>query len=87
MNLQMNVNLVRHGNIYEAYVDLDGTSDLDEPLLAHSISPNQAIAEAIALYLLATKQVSVSVNGRPLTEDDLDNFIQGEDVEKVLTWH
>ena len=78
----MNVNLVRYGNVYEAYVDMDGTSDLDEPLLAHSISPNQAIAEAIALYLLGTKEISVSVNGRSLDGDDLDNFMQGEDVEE-----
>ncbi len=48
---------------YNAVIELDGTNDLDNPIIADKTQPLDAIASTLMEYLMKTGQLSISING------------------------
>ena len=59
-------------------IELDGTNDLDNPIIADKTQPLDAVASVIMEYLMKTGQLSISINGVKI-ETPYESFFDDSD--------
>jgi hypothetical protein len=84
MKMEININCTKMSGYYNAVIELDGTNDLDNPIIADKAQPLDTIAGVVLEYLIATGQLSISINGvkiepKPEEETPYESFFDDSD--------
>lgn len=84
MKMEINVNCVQMNGYFNTTIDLDGTTDLDNPINYDAVEPRDAIAGAVLEYLMKTGQLNISINGikieqKPEDEVPYESFFDNDD--------
>jgi hypothetical protein len=82
--MEINIDCTKMSGYYNAVIELDGTNDLDNPIIADKAQPLDAIAGVVLEYLIATGQLSISINGvkiepKPEEETPYESFFDDSD--------
>jgi hypothetical protein len=84
MKMEINIHCTKMSGYYNAVIELDGTNDLDNPIIADKTQPLDAIASTLMEYLMKTGQLSISINGvkvesNPEEETPYESFFDDSD--------
>lgn len=82
--MEININCVQMNGYFDATIDLDGTTNLDNPVNYDAVEPRDAIAGAVLEYLMKTGQLNISINGikieqKPEDETPHESFFDNDD--------